>query len=97
MWLCLCVQDLKQRLIDQANLVQSRFERETSDLQKKEKWYQEHQVNLSKQDEEEYLNFCREAMFRIHILEQRLKRYTLYYQPSLLTTLSTLHPILLHY
>lgn len=30
---------------------------------------------MTKEDEEEYLNFCSEAMFRIHILEQRLNRY----------------------
>jgi len=30
---------------------------------------------MTKEDEEEYLNYCSEAMFRIHILEQRLNRY----------------------
>ena len=30
---------------------------------------------MSKEDEEEYLNFCSEAMFRIHILELRLNRH----------------------
>ena len=32
-------------------------------------------MNMAKEDEEEYLNFCSEAMFRIHILELRLNRY----------------------
>ena len=30
---------------------------------------------MTKEDEEEYLNYCSEAMFRIHILELRLTRY----------------------
>ena len=30
---------------------------------------------MQKDDEEEYLNYCSEAMFRIHILELRLNRY----------------------
>jgi len=32
---------------------------------------------MKPEDEEEYLNFCSEAMFRIHILEQRLNRYNI--------------------
>jgi len=70
-----CLGDLKQRLIDKANLIQARFEKETGELQKKQTWYQENQMNLTKEDEEDYLNFCSEAMFRIHILELRLNRH----------------------
>jgi hypothetical protein len=29
---------------------------------------------MQKDDEDEYLNYCSEAMFRIHILELRLNR-----------------------
>lgn len=70
-----CLNDLKQRLIDKANLIQARFEKETSELQKKQAWYQENQMSMSKEDEEDYLNFCSESMFRIHILELRLNRH----------------------
>ncbi|CAG5133747.1 unnamed protein product, partial [Candidula unifasciata] len=70
-----CLADLKQRLIDKANLIQARFEMETQELQKKQAWYQQNQVSMSKDDEEEYLNYCSEAMFRIHILELRLNRH----------------------
>eukprot|EP00795_Rhopilema_esculentum_P003398 gene3398-1756_t len=70
-----CLQDLKQRLIEKANLIQARFEKETQDLQKKQTWYQQNQMNMTKEDEEDYLNFCSEAMFRIHILELRLSRH----------------------
>ena len=47
---------------------------ETQELQKKQAWYQQNQVSMSKDDEEDYLNYCSEAMFRIHILELRLNR-----------------------
>lgn len=47
---------------------------ETNELQKKQAWYQQNQVSMQKDDEEEYLNYCSEAMFRIHILELRLNR-----------------------
>lgn len=70
-----CLQDLKHRLIDKANLIQARFEKETQELQRKQSWYQQNQVSMKPEDEEEYLNFCSEAMFRIHILEQRLNRH----------------------
>ncbi|KAL8615670.1 hypothetical protein ACOMHN_034820 [Nucella lapillus] len=70
-----CLADLKQRLIDKANLIQARFEKETQELQKKQAWYQQNQVSMSKDDEEDYLNYCSEAMFRIHILELRLNRH----------------------
>jgi len=36
-------------------------------------------MNMTKEDEEDYLNFCSEAMFRIHILELRLNRYVWFY------------------
>ncbi|XP_063724465.1 dynein regulatory complex subunit 7-like isoform X2 [Symsagittifera roscoffensis] len=64
--------DLKQRLIDKANLIQARFEKETGLLEKKQQWYQEQQLLMTKAEEEEYLAYCSDAMFRIHILEQRL-------------------------
>uniref|UniRef100_A0A0B7AII0 Dynein regulatory complex subunit 7 C-terminal domain-containing protein n=1 Tax=Arion vulgaris TaxID=1028688 RepID=A0A0B7AII0_9EUPU len=70
-----CLADLKHRLIDKANLIQSRFEMETQELQKKQAWYQQNLVSMSKDDEQEYLNYCSEAMFRIHILELRLNRH----------------------
>ncbi|CAK8692243.1 unnamed protein product [Clavelina lepadiformis] len=70
-----CLSDLKQRLIDKANLIQLRFERETSELHKKQLEYQQKQVVMTKEDEEQYFNYCSEAMFRIHILELRLNRH----------------------
>ncbi|KAM4614463.1 dynein regulatory complex subunit 7 [Discoglossus pictus] len=70
-----CLRDLKQRLIEKANLIQARFEKETQELQKKQQWYQQSQMTMSKEDEESYLEFCSEAMFRIEILEKRLNRH----------------------
>uniref|UniRef100_H2YT25 Coiled-coil domain-containing protein 135 n=1 Tax=Ciona savignyi TaxID=51511 RepID=H2YT25_CIOSA len=70
-----CLADLKQRLIDKANLIQLRFEKETSELHKRQQDYQQKQVAMTKEDEEQYFNYCSEAMFRIHILELRLNRH----------------------
>ncbi|XP_025745063.1 dynein regulatory complex subunit 7 isoform X2 [Callorhinus ursinus] len=70
-----CLSDFKQRLIDKANLIQARFEKETQELQKKQQWYQENQVTLTAEVEDWYLSYCSQAMFRIRILEQRLHRH----------------------
>ena len=43
-------------------------------MQAKQQWYQANQINMSREDEQVYLEYCAEAMFRIHILELRLNR-----------------------
>lgn len=57
-----------------ANIIQHRFEQETEELQKKQAWYKAKQGSLTKEEEKDYIDFCNDAMFRIHILEQRLNR-----------------------
>ena len=34
---------------------------------------------MSREDEQEYLEYCADAMFRIHILELRLNRYYVFF------------------
>ncbi|KAL7862681.1 hypothetical protein SRHO_G00116650 [Serrasalmus rhombeus] len=70
-----CLAELKQRLIDRANLIQARFEEETQELQQKQQWYQKNQLAMTKDDEDEYLAYCSNAMFRINILKLRLSRH----------------------
>eukprot|EP00116_Pleurobrachia_bachei_P009653 sb/3469915/ len=70
-----CLKDLKDRLVDMANLIQGRFEKETQQLQWKQNWYQQNQTTMTKEEEEQYVSYCSEAMFKIHILEERLNRH----------------------
>ncbi|XP_062403283.1 dynein regulatory complex subunit 7 [Sardina pilchardus] len=67
--------DLKQRLIDKANHIQARFEKETQELQQKQQWYQKNQLTMTKEDEDQYLAYCSDTMFRIHVLKLRLSRH----------------------
>ncbi|VDP95824.1 unnamed protein product [Trichobilharzia regenti] len=67
-----CLLDCKQRLITKANIIQARFEKETESLQKKQQWYHLNQINLSKEDEQEYLQYCKDATFKITTLESML-------------------------
>ncbi|XP_056307979.1 dynein regulatory complex subunit 7 [Danio aesculapii] len=69
-----CLTEFKQQLTNKANLIQSRFEQETEELQKKQLWYQKNQLTMTTEDEEDYLKYCSEAMFRIHVLKLRLSR-----------------------
>ena len=59
-----------------ANLIQGRFERETEELQQRQGWYKARQGSITKEEEAEYISYCHDSMFRIHILEQRLNRCT---------------------
>ncbi|TRY98073.1 hypothetical protein DNTS_023525 [Danionella cerebrum] len=70
-----CLKEYKQQLINKANFIQSRFEKEMVELQKKQLWYQRSQLTLSTEDEENYLKYCTDAMFRIHVLKLRLSRH----------------------
>ncbi|XP_019361434.1 PREDICTED: dynein regulatory complex subunit 7 isoform X1 [Gavialis gangeticus] len=70
-----CLTDFKYHLIDKANIIQVRFEKETQELQKKQQWYQQNQLSMTVEDEEAYIAYCSDAMFRIRILEMRLNRH----------------------
>ncbi|BHF80628.1 hypothetical protein SprV_0702375600 [Sparganum proliferum] len=70
-----CLQDLKERLIKKANIIQVRFEGEVQALQQKQQWFQLNQINLTKDDEQAYLQYCNDAIFRITTLETMLMRH----------------------
>ena len=67
----LCLDALKARLVERANIIQSRLNEENAKLARKQEQFQRSQRegDLST---EEYERYCTEAMFRIQILEQRL-------------------------
>ena len=70
-----CLKGLKDRLIERANIIQARHDEETAALAKRQANYQRDRDQMSRAEEEEYDRACDESMFRIHILEQRLKRH----------------------
>ncbi len=67
--------DIKDRATRKANLMQARYESEIQELISKQQWYQKHQNVMTKEDELEYQRLCQESQFRLHILEERLKRF----------------------
>ena len=70
-----CLKALKDRLIERANIIQARHDEETAALAKRQANFQRDRDQMSQEEEEEYEKACEESMFRIHILEQRLKKH----------------------
>jgi len=60
---------------------------ETAELARRQAWYQVHQISMKKSDEQEYLSYCDDALFRIRILEQRLTRSAALYTTTRLLLL----------
>eukprot|EP01006_Ploeotia_vitrea_P026913 TRINITY_DN59825_c0_g1_i1.p1 TRINITY_DN59825_c0_g1~~TRINITY_DN59825_c0_g1_i1.p1 ORF type:complete len:865 (-),score=87.34 TRINITY_DN59825_c0_g1_i1:1139-3733(-) len=71
-----CLKDLKDRLIQRAHIMQTRLDEEKAALARRQSNFQKNQEQLdSAKEHEDYLQFCEEAMWRIHILEKRLERH----------------------
>ena len=67
-----CLKGLKDRLIERANIIQARHDEETAALAKRQANFQRDRDQMSRAEEEEY-DRAGPSMFRIHVLEQRLK------------------------
>ena len=70
-----CLQALEGRLIERANTIQSRHDEKAATLAKLQVNFQRDRDQFPCAEEEEYERACEETMFRIHVLEQRLKRH----------------------
>lgn len=71
-----CLYHLKMKMVQKANFIQERLINETKELERRQSIYQRKQAhNNNKVDEEEYVNFCQDSTFRIHILEKRLAEH----------------------
>ena len=70
----LCLKALKERLVERANIIQRRLEKENEALAKRQAAFQRSRDTTQGADEE-YEKFCVDAMFRIQILEQRLQKH----------------------
>jgi len=70
-----CLGALKERLLERANIIQTRLDEETNLLAKKQAAFQRSQRDHDQGGDEEFEQFCSETMFRIQILEQRLQRH----------------------
>ncbi|MEW5310705.1 MAG: hypothetical protein WDW38_002476 [Sanguina aurantia] len=70
-----CLKALKDRLIERANIIQARLDEESTALAKRQQNFNRDRDQMSAEEEEEYERASEESMFRISILEKRLKRH----------------------
>lgn len=68
----MCLRNLKERLLERANIIQGRLDKENALLAKRQAAFQRSQREHDQGTDEEFERFCSETMFRIQILEQRL-------------------------
>ncbi|KAH9593703.1 Dynein regulatory complex subunit 7 [Schistosoma haematobium] len=72
-----CLNDFKQTLINKVNIIQLNYEKEQGNLIKKQQWYQLNQMNLTKQDEQDYLVYCHDVTLKINTLQSLINWYKL--------------------
>eukprot|EP00698_Gefionella_okellyi_P026082 TRINITY_DN9839_c0_g1_i1.p1 TRINITY_DN9839_c0_g1~~TRINITY_DN9839_c0_g1_i1.p1 ORF type:complete len:1237 (+),score=282.14 TRINITY_DN9839_c0_g1_i1:1605-5315(+) len=68
--------DLRTRLVARSHIIQTRLVQETEELHRRQAVYQRDRERLDHHEEEEYIRFCNQAMFRIEVLEKRLREHT---------------------
>ena len=69
-----CLNALKERLIDRANIIKGRLDREDAALVKRRNAF-ERDRDVMTPAEEEFNRACEESTFKINILNQRLERH----------------------
>ncbi len=74
MMLIIIIIIITPRLLERANIIQTRLNEETAALSKAQANFQRTQQN-SDEDVEEFQRYCSEALFRIQILENRLRAH----------------------
>uniref|UniRef100_K3WB99 Dynein regulatory complex subunit 7 n=1 Tax=Globisporangium ultimum (strain ATCC 200006 / CBS 805.95 / DAOM BR144) TaxID=431595 RepID=K3WB99_GLOUD len=71
----MCLRNLKERLLERANIIQARLDKENALLAKRQAAFQRSQREHDQGTDDEFERFCSETMFRIQILEQRLANH----------------------
>ncbi|CAL8358551.1 unnamed protein product [Lota lota] len=70
-----CLANQRKRMIEQDKVLQARYEKETQALQQKQQWYQQNQLSMSKEDEDQYHAYCSDTVFRMGVIKQRQSRH----------------------
>ncbi|KAK5667357.1 hypothetical protein BDV3_007241 [Batrachochytrium dendrobatidis] len=70
-----CLKSLKERLIEKANIIQGRLDEVTAEYQKRQLIYSRNADSMTVEETDDYVRFCNDALFRIHILEKRLAKH----------------------
>ncbi len=71
------MKSLKDRLIEKANIIQSRLDELNAEYQRRQLIYSKNSDTMTVLETEEHMKFCNETLFKIHILEKRLAKVSL--------------------
>ncbi|XP_072222491.1 dynein regulatory complex subunit 7 [Leuresthes tenuis] len=71
-----CLSEFRDRLEEQTNLLQQRYETETMELQSQQKWYQQYQHILTQKHMEDYQENCSYKTLQIAAIQKRLHRHS---------------------
>ncbi len=67
-----CLKSLKERLIEKASIIQTRLDEVTSEYQQRQVSYSKNADAMTAEETDDYVKFCNDALFKIHVLEKRL-------------------------
>ncbi|KAJ3373708.1 hypothetical protein HDU91_006037 [Kappamyces sp. JEL0680] len=70
-----CLKSLRERLVEKANIIQGRLDETTEAFQQRQLHYSKNADSMTAEETEEYVQFCNDALFKIHILEKRLAKF----------------------
>ncbi|KAJ3221485.1 hypothetical protein HK099_003463 [Clydaea vesicula] len=70
-----CLKSMKERLVERANIIQSRLDEVSAEYQRRQLAYSRNADMMTVEETEEYVKFCNNALFKIHILEKRLAKH----------------------
>ncbi len=66
---------MKERLFEKASIIQSRLDEVSAEYQRRQLAYSRNADSMTVEETEEYVKFCNQALFKIHILEKRLAKH----------------------
>ena len=69
-----CLKSLKERLIEKANIIQGQLDEVTAEYQRCQLVYSKNADSMTVEETDNYVKFCNDSLFKIHILEKRLAK-----------------------
>ncbi|XP_034045104.1 dynein regulatory complex subunit 7 [Thalassophryne amazonica] len=70
-----CLSSFEDRMVNMAIIIQERYQKVTKELQDKHQWYQQNQMDLSKEQEDQYLEFCRNRNLQLSVTMKRIDEH----------------------
>ncbi|XP_034551033.1 dynein regulatory complex subunit 7 isoform X2 [Notolabrus celidotus] len=70
-----CLSNFKERMVEQANLIQERCNKVTQELERKQQGYHKNQLTMTEEQVEEYQTYCQDTTLQIKVTSERMKMH----------------------